>query len=98
LSSIAFSGGPLDGMSGPDPAAPEAAPQEESGADLFKSTLSSVRQLLMSEEFDEKQKLALSKAESLLKQVKAQEEKEQNDAMGGKLSPGILRKLGSGGA
>jgi hypothetical protein len=99
LSSIAFSGGPLDGMSGPDPAAPspEEAPVE-SGADLFKSTLSSVRQLLMSEEFDEKQKLALSKAESLLQQVKAQEEKEQNDAMGGKLSPGILRKLGSGGA
>jgi hypothetical protein len=93
LSSIAFQGGPLDGMSGPDPAAPEAAP-EESGADLFKSTLANVRNLLMSEEFDEKQKLALSKAESLLQQVKAQEEKEQNDAMGGKLSPGILRKLG----
>jgi hypothetical protein len=26
--------------------------------------------------------------------VKMQEEKEQQDAMGGKLSPGILRKLG----
>jgi hypothetical protein len=95
LSSIAFSGGPLDGMSGPDPAAPpieEEAPQ--SGADLFKAVLADVRQLLMSEEFDEKQKMALSKAESLLQQVKAQEEKEQQDAMGGKLSPGILRKLG----
>jgi hypothetical protein len=96
VSSIAFSGGPLDGMSGPDPDAPpmeEQAP-EQSGGDLFKSVLADVRNLLMSEEFDEKQKMALSKAESLLQQVKMQEEKEQQDAMGGKLSPGILRKLG----
>jgi hypothetical protein len=51
----------------------------------------------MSDEFDEKQKMALSKAESLLQQVKMQEEKEKQDAMGGKLSPGILSKLGGGG-
>jgi hypothetical protein len=94
-----FEGGPLAGQSAPDPMAPlaeeEAAP-EVSGAELFKTVLADVRQLLLSEEFDEKQKLALSKAESLLAQVKAQEEKEQQDAMGGKLSPGILRKLGGG--
>jgi negative regulator of replication initiation len=93
--SIMFEGGPLAGQMAPDPDAPmeEQAP-EQSGADLFKSVLADVRNLLMSDEFDEKQKMALSKAESLLQQVKMQEEKEQQDAMGGKLSPGILRKLG----
>jgi hypothetical protein len=93
---IQFEGGPLAGQMAPDPDAPpmeEQAP-EQSVADLFKSVLADVRNLLMSEEFDEKQKMALSKAESLLQQVKMQEEKEQQDAMGGKLSPGILRKLG----
>jgi hypothetical protein len=98
--SIMFEGGPLAGQSAPDPDAPpmpegEAAP---SGGDLFKAVLADVRQLLMSDEFDEKQKMALSKAESLLQQVKMQEEKEQQDAMGGKLSPGILKKLGGGGS
>jgi hypothetical protein len=99
LSSIAFSGGPLDGMSGPDPSAPPEMQEEPapSGGDLFKAVLADVRQLLMSDEFDEKQKMALSKAESLLQQVQMQEEKEQQDAMGGKLSPGILSKLGGGG-
>jgi hypothetical protein len=96
--SIMFEGGPLAGQSAPDPMAPPAEEEapEVSGAELFKTVLADVRQLLLSEEFDEKQKLALSKAESLLAQVKAQEEKEQQDAMGGKLSPGILRKLGGG--
>jgi hypothetical protein len=95
LSSIAFSGGPLDGMSGPDPA---AAPAEEAAAPDLKSLLADLRAFLQSEEYDAKQKLAISKAESLLAGVEAQEQKEQEDAMGGKLSPGILRKLGSGGA
>jgi hypothetical protein len=93
--SIMFEGGPLAGQSAPDPAAPpmEEAPEESPG-EIFKNMLASIRQLLQSDEYDPKQKMALSKAETLLAGVEAQEQKERDDAMGGKLSPGILRKLG----
>lgn len=94
MSSIAFQGGPLDGMSAPDPAAP---PMEEAEAPDLKTLLADLRAFLQSDEYDAKQKLSISKAESLLAAVEAQEQKEQEDAMGGKLSPGILRKLGGGG-
>lgn len=93
--SISFVGGPLDGQSAPDPAMPEE-PAQESAADLFKSTLANVRALLSSPDFNEQQRMELSKAESLLQKIKAQEEKEQEQAMSGKLSPGILRKIGGG--
>lgn len=92
MSSIDFVGGPLDGMSGPDPDSPPAQPTSS-----LKDLLNGLREFLMSDEYDEKQKMAISKAESLLQGVFAQEEKEQEQAMGGKLSPGILRKLGGGG-
>ena len=93
MSSIAFSGGPLDGMSAPDPAASDqAAPASD-----LKGLLNGLREFLMSDEYDEEQKMAISKAESLLQGVLAKEQKEQDAAMGGKLSPSVLRKLGSGG-
>lgn len=92
MSMIQFEGGPLDGQMGADPNAPEP----EAPVDL-KKLLADLRAFLQSDEYDAKQKLAISKAESLLAGVEAQEQKEQEDAMGGKLSPGILRKLGGGG-
>ena len=93
-----FEGGPLDGQMGADPnAAPPEAPAEGEG-ELLKRILADVRALLQAESLTEQNKLAVSKAETLFQQVLASEEKEQDAAMGGKLSPGILRKLGGGGA
>jgi hypothetical protein len=91
-----FIGGPLDQQ--PVPAGPEAAPEEGlSEGERFKRLLSDIRALLMSNELSEQNTLQLSKAETLIQQIKASEEKEQDAAMGGKLSPGILRKAAGGG-
>jgi hypothetical protein len=91
-----FVGGPMDGQG--IPAGPEAAPEEElSEGERFKRLLSDIRALLMSNELSEQNTLQLSKAETLIQQIKASEEKEQDAAMSGKLSPGILRKAAGGG-
>ena len=99
MSSIAFTGGPLDGMSGMDPAAPlpEEAPEESEG-EIFKRVLSDVRALLSLDTVSEQNKLLLEKATTLIQQIKASEEKDMDSAMGGKLNPGVLRKLGGGAA
>ena len=97
MSNMAFLGGPLDGHVTEPEAPMEEAPEEDAGA-IFKAVLADIRMLLQSPDFSEQQRLELSKAESLLQKVKAQEEKEQEQAMSGKFSPGIIRKLGSGAA
>jgi hypothetical protein len=91
-----FQGGPLDGQMGEDPMAPPQDPGADAPPVDLKTLLSDCRALLQSDEYDAKQKMSISKAESLLASVEAQEQKEQEDAMGGKLSPRILGKLGGG--
>jgi hypothetical protein len=36
----------------------------------------------------------LEKASTLVQQIKASEEKDEESAMGGKMTPGVMRKLG----
>ena len=95
MSAINFEGGPLAGMSMSDPANPieEEAPAESEG-ELFKRVLSDVRALLSLESVSEQNKLLLEQASTLIQKIKASEEKDMDSAMGGKLNPGVLRKLG----
>ena len=87
-------------MSGMDPNSapmPEEAPEQSEG-ELFKRVLSDVRSLLSMDSVSEQNKLLLEKATTLIQQIKASVEKDQDAALGGKMNPGILRKLGGGGA
>jgi hypothetical protein len=95
-----FVGGPLDGQGVPPDAGGgmEAPADDLSEGDRFKRLLSDIRALLASNELSEQNTLQLSKAETLIQTIKASEEKEQDAAMNGKLSPGILRKVGGGGS
>ena len=102
MSDVFFGGGPLDGSvapggGGPPMPAGEDAAAGESESELFSRILADARALLSLSTVSEQNKLLLSKAESLLQQVKANEEKDDEAAMGGKLTPGVLRKLGGGG-
>jgi hypothetical protein len=102
---IEFSGGPLAGqgmmteeeMGGMDPGMPpgaeEAAPAEDEGA-MFVSLLETIRGLLSLGTLSEQNKLNLEKASTLVQQIKASEEKDEEAAMSGKLNPGVMRKLG----
>ncbi len=105
---IEFSGGPLAGrgtmteeeMSAMQP--PAGPPAEEGGGDkdesaMFASLLESIRGLLSSGTLSEQNKLNLEKASTLVQQIKASEEKDADAAMGGKLNPGMMRKMGGSG-
>lgn len=106
---IQFSGGPLNGqgmmtdeeMSAMEPPVPSAAPESGGGdeASMFRSLLENIRGLLAMDTLSEKNKLALEKASTLVQQIKADEEKDEEAAMTGKINPTVMRKLGgSGGA
>jgi hypothetical protein len=69
----------------------EEAPDE--GA-MFKSLLDNIRGLLSLGTLSEQNKLNLEKASTLVQQIKASEEKDEESAMGGKMTPGVMRKLG----
>ena len=104
MSVVNFEGGPLDGQSGlypPDEGAggppPEEASAPEDESSLFTQMLSSARTLLSSGSLSEQNKLLMEQATTLIQKIKASEEKEMNDAMSGKMSPGVLRKVAGGG-
>jgi len=81
-----------------DPAAMMAggAPAESEG-EIFRRILSDARALLELGTVSEQNKLLLEKATTLIQTIKASEEKDDEKAMGGALTPGVLRKLGGGG-
>jgi hypothetical protein len=84
-------GGPPPG--GPPPGPPAGGGDESA---MFRSVMDSIRSLLSMDTLSEQNKLALEKASTLIQQIKASEEKDGEAAMTGKLSPGIMRKLGNG--
>lgn len=89
-------GGPMDAMAAA-PVEGAEPPAGEEGA-MFRSLLESIRGLLSINTLSEKNKLALEKASTLVQQIKADEEKDEMDAMTGKLNPTVMRKLGNGGS
>jgi hypothetical protein len=106
---VQFQGGPLagkgmmtdeemQGMGPPEGAAPPEGGGDQDESAMFSTLLETIRGLLSLGTVSEQNKLALEKASTLVQQIKASEEKEGEAAMGGKLSPGIMRKLGGGGA
>lgn len=113
MSVIDFQGGNLDGQSGyyegfgGGAPAPEAAPvaAEEPGAGggqedesaIFRRMLEDARSLLAADSLSEANKLLMEQATTLIQKIRASEEKEMDDAMSGKLSPGVLRKAGAAG-
>ena len=80
----------------PGGAAPEGGGAEDEQG-MLSSLLMSARQVLNMGTLSEQNKLLIEQATTLIQKVMASEEKEMNDAMSGKLSPGILRKAAGGG-
>ena len=79
----------------PPPGAPPAGGGDE--AAMFRSVMDSIRNLLSMDSLSEQNKLALEKASTLIQQIKASEEKDEEAAMTGKLNPSVMRRLGSSG-
>ena len=86
---------------GPPEGAPPPGPPEGGGdqdeAQMFSSLLTTIRSLLSLGTVSEQNKLALEKASTLVQQIKASEEKDEEAAMTGKLNPGMMRKMSAGG-
>lgn len=83
-----------------DPAAAAGGPPDDlSPGARFDRIHSDVRALLTGDdgEFSEQDKLIVSKVETLLSGFKAGREKESDQAMQGKLSPGLMKRSYSGG-
>jgi len=89
-------GMPPPGAAAGPPPAPGGGDQDE--AAMFSSLLDTIRQLLGAGTLSEQNKLALEKASTLVQQIKASEEKDEEAAMTGKLNPGIMRKMAGGAA
>lgn len=98
----------MSSMMPPDPgpfsAAPPAAPPglgpEPAGgggdpAELYREILDLLAQARQAED-SEQDKLALEKVSTLIQQLLASEEKEEEEAMGGKMSPALLRRTYGG--
>lgn len=78
---------------GPPPGAEAGAPAEgEDEEALFAKLMASINSLRALPSVKEQNKLALEKAATLIQQIKADEEKEMEGAMQGKLSPGLLAR------
>lgn len=101
MSVAEFEGGPLHGRGALYEEQAEEPAAEGGDADegaLFQQILQAARSLLSMDSLSEQNKLLLEQATTMVQKVKASEEKEMNDAMSGKLSPGVLRKAASGGS
>lgn len=84
----------------PAPAAgPFSAPPEPEGqggpADLYQQIISLLSQAQEVED-SEQDKLALEKVRTLIQQLLADEEREEEEAMAGKMSPGLLKRAYGG--
>lgn len=79
-------------MFGPDPAAvPSPAPPTDSdGLDLLREAINLVR-LYIAQEADEQRKLSAAEVASKLQRILAEDERQQDDLLRGKLSPRAIR-------
>lgn len=87
---------PVDmGAAAADPADPSGngGPDQQGEAQLFEGVLAGLRQLLAGGSLSQSSTLLLSKAETLLQQIKAAEEK---DAGQQKMTPELLRRAYGG--
>ena len=88
--------GPEGGGAPPEAPAPEGGGDQDEAA-MFSSLLETIRSLLSLGTVSEQNKLSLEKASTLVQQIKASEEKDEEAAMTGKLNPGMMRKMGGAG-
>ena len=78
-------------MIDPSQAGPSApAPSGPDGQALLRQAIATVRQYIDSEQDDE-DKMAGEKVTSLLQQILAKQQKEQDGLLQGKMSPGAIR-------
>jgi hypothetical protein len=95
--SPSFQGGPLDGQSGYAPGL-DPAPDQGGGEDpasKFDRILADARELAASDgNFSEADKLVLEQITTLLQKLKAQNEKDQQTALSGKMSPAVGKAYG----
>ncbi len=89
-------GPPGLGAGDPADAAGNGGPDAQNEQQLFDQVLSGIRGLLGARSLSQSSTLLVSKAETLLQQVKAAEEKEQQGALQGKLSPGLMQRAYGG--
>jgi hypothetical protein len=89
-------GGPMAGPGGPPPGGPPPPAAGGDEAAMFRSLLDNIRGLLSMNTLSEQNKLALEKASTLVQQIKASEEKDEEAAMTGKLNPGVMRRMSGG--
>ena len=78
----------------PGQAAPEAAPEQASGSpeDMIGEALEMIRQALSADGLSEQERLTIEKVTTLLQQIPATREKEQQAALGGGPATNFLRR------
>ncbi len=89
-------GDPMAGMA-PEPAADPAAGGGDSTTSILERMIADAK-LYVEVEQDEEDKLTMTKVLTTLQQYLADEQKETDDLLGGKVSPRALRKVSGGGA
>lgn len=92
-----FAAGPPGLQGGPFAAPPEEGLEEAGGdpAELYRQILDLLAQARQSED-SEQDRLSLEKVSTLIQQLLADEEKEEDEAMAGKMSPSLLRRAYGG--